>query len=205
MMIGSANVRDKVRANYLARFLSLIALRHFSPLCSLTHLSPTQQNPGTSYQLNMTLQPFRLMDLPKELRRVCTWLDLHTSAMLMASVVMVYERLPRKIRHLNMQCIQDTSLCSERPHDGFLVIRTVPTSILAVSRAVNQESEDIVRKIINQFVLSASPKLVRASHCTEFTALETLNLLGSAILEEYEGLERSPQCKLWRRAAANIC
>lgn len=85
--------------------------------------------------------PFRFLELPKELR------------------LMVYERVPRTIHHRTIQlCRPDEN---DKPHTVLtLIIRSIPMSLLAVSRQVYLEANPILHGIADNFILNSVPRFI---------------------------------------------
>jgi len=86
-----------------------------------------------------TAKQFQFLDLPKTIR------------------LMVYERLPRQIKHHH---VIDPSQSEDR---FILITRCLPVAILATCKFINAEATNIVRKIQNEFILSQCPQFI-ANH-----------------------------------------
>lgn len=85
-------------------------------------------------------ESFRFLELPIEIR------------------VMVYERLPRRIRHTHIR---------EHPRSNTvfitLITRSMSVGILRTCRAVYREARNIVQKIMTEFILATPPKIILVS------------------------------------------
>ncbi|KAF2133340.1 hypothetical protein P153DRAFT_381770 [Dothidotthia symphoricarpi CBS 119687] len=87
----------------------------------------------------MSFQPFRLMDLPAELR------------------LQVYRSLPRQIKHTHIR-VSD----APRPKTikVILITRHIPTAILRTSRAVYMDAISAVRRLLRMFILESQPMII---------------------------------------------
>jgi hypothetical protein len=88
-------------------------------------------------------QPFRFMDLPKELR------------------LMVYERLPRQITHTRAEV--PANIRDSKPF-LILVTRTCSTALLRVSRTVHDEAGTIVQKLLQRWILAHPLRVISSLH-----------------------------------------
>lgn len=88
-----------------------------------------------------TPPPFRFLDLPKEIR------------------LMVYERLPRQIKHTYIST-------KYRDNGAIIVTKHLPLALLQTCRTVYAEAESIVKKLIQSFILESNPKLIMACERT---------------------------------------
>ncbi|KAF1950915.1 hypothetical protein CC80DRAFT_553835 [Byssothecium circinans] len=86
-------------------------------------------------------KPFRFMDLPPELR------------------LMVYERLPREIKHVKIELPKYTVSWKDNPYI-VLIKKTVHTSILATCRLIHVEANRMVQNAIRNFILEDTPKMI---------------------------------------------
>lgn len=72
---------------------------------------------------------------------------------------MVYERVPRTIHRRTLRLAS-----AHKPDDPHtiltLIIRSLPMSLLAVSRQVHEEAKDILSNIAQDFILPATPKVI---------------------------------------------
>jgi hypothetical protein len=89
-------------------------------------------------------KPFRFMDLPIDIR------------------LMVYERLPRIIRHTpsrQTQNLEDGDITTGL-RALILITRHVPTAILATCRTIHAEANGIVMRLLRTFILEQEPRLI---------------------------------------------
>lgn len=86
-------------------------------------------------------QPFRFLDLPKELR------------------LMVYERLPRSIRPKTFN-FEAEYYRDPVPTDMTVICRNIDTSILATCKQIHYEAKGIFRRVVTDFILSSPIRIV---------------------------------------------
>jgi len=67
---------------------------------------------------------------------------------------MVYERLPRKIKH------HQTRHPDEPSHRVTFILRSVPVALLATCRLVHDEAKPIVQDLTKKFILEAPPRII---------------------------------------------
>jgi hypothetical protein len=93
-------------------------------------------------------KPFRLMDLPTELR------------------LMIYKQLPRQIKHTELRYfgprIYDPNVTVDSRVT--LVTRHLPTAILRTSHQVYAESRAIVSAILQSFMVDSQPRIIGHDH-----------------------------------------
>lgn len=82
------------------------------------------------------VEPFRFLDLPKELR------------------LLVYENLPRTIKH------HQTRHPDEPSHRMSFILKSVPVAILSTCRTVHDEARPILQATLNAFVRDVPPRLI---------------------------------------------
>ncbi|CAN9098087.1 unnamed protein product [Alternaria alternata] len=100
------------------------------------------------------LEPFRLMDLPTELR------------------LMIYKRLPRQIKHTELRYDDRLEVDSV-----ILVTRHLPTALLRASREIYAEAHDIVAALIRTFVKESQPKIFEHNSCDGL--LDVVNVIST--------------------------
>jgi hypothetical protein len=86
----------------------------------------------------METKPFRLLDLPPELRLV------------------IYERLPCTINHREVRVPKSDSPLQPR---CVLAVRSAPAKVLATCKLVHSEAKQIITNIINEFLFDNPPEM----------------------------------------------
>ncbi|KAF2125009.1 hypothetical protein P153DRAFT_118004 [Dothidotthia symphoricarpi CBS 119687] len=94
------------------------------------------------YSTTSSSQPFRFLDLPKELR------------------LMVYERLPRATKHYPIVASRTRSTSCPHNASMILVKRAVSTTILLTCKQINSEADHLIQRSIRDFILTHTPKVI---------------------------------------------
>jgi hypothetical protein len=77
-----------------------------------------------------------------------------STQLLTSAIVIVYENLPRNIKH------HQTRHPDEPSHRVTLVLRSVPVAILATCWLVHDEAQSIVTNTAKSFILDSSPRII---------------------------------------------
>lgn len=105
----------------------------------------------------------QFLDLPKDVR------------------LMIYERLPRTIKHVTFKTSSTTTLPDRANLEVTLVVRSTPTSILATCWKIYDEAHNIVKKAVEHWVLDGGVKLIYDNELPSTSAIE---IIISAALEQ---------------------
>lgn len=73
---------------------------------------------------------------------------------------MVYEKLPRQVKNQKIRFASSNRL---QASTGILVTKTVPTAILATSKLIYEEARPIVDRLIREYILESTPRLVSST------------------------------------------
>ncbi|CAI9638118.1 unnamed protein product [Alternaria burnsii] len=134
--------------------------------------APTE--PAATMAAQSGLEPFRLMDLPTELR------------------LMIYKRLPRQIKHTELRYHLANCFDTDKIDSIILVTRHLPTALLRTSREIYAEAHDIVAALIRTFVKESQPRVIE--HDSYVQMLDVLR----AVTTERERLAPGRSCDMVR-------
>jgi hypothetical protein len=134
----------------------------------------------------MDSQPFRFLDLPKEIRR------------------MIYERLPRTIKHHYLHI--DAPMYGREEQSLTFMTRTIEMSILCVNRLIYSEARSIVSQIAEDYILKATPEVLSAGRVS--VALQSIRTICDHFLTEdtsYHDIRRYKYLLPYTCIHAKIC
>ncbi|KAF7681319.1 hypothetical protein GT037_000295 [Alternaria burnsii] len=134
--------------------------------------APTE--PAATMAAQSGLEPFRLMDLPTELR------------------LMIYKQLPRQIKHTELRYHPANCFDNDKIDSIILVTRHLPTALLRTSREIYAEAHDIVAALIRTFVKESQPRVIE--HDSYVQMLDVLR----AVTTERERLAPGRSCDMIR-------
>lgn len=153
--------RPRIHFNFINRSITK-PLKQAHVFSEYAHHITTKTLATTALKYTVTMStqcdsmPFRLMDLPAELR------------------LMAYKRLPRQIKHTELRYV---GVLSHHPNTKvvstvILITRHIPVAILRTSRQVYAEAHDIVAALIRNFVTESQSRVI--GHDMRLDALQEL-------------------------------
>jgi hypothetical protein len=75
---------------------------------------------------------------------------------------MIYERLPRTVKHHCLYIDGPSNMCKERSLT--FITRSIPVSILCANRPIHSEARDIVSQLVEDYILKATPEVLGAGY-----------------------------------------
>jgi hypothetical protein len=75
---------------------------------------------------------------------------------------MIYERLPRTVKHHCLYIDSPSYMCKERSLT--FITRSIPVSILCANRLIHSEARDIVSQLVEDYILKATLEVLGAGY-----------------------------------------